>query len=108
MSSSKKSKYRTFKITKKFLEENHACDEGLDFFNKYFPKGLTVSNSQKEMDEIVADLYASAECEFRMDFYGFVRWLVEALSIGRGVFWVPFSLTIDTAGALISESEVLK
>ena len=48
--------YKTRKITTTLLSAYGACLEGMDWFRKNFPRGLTISNSQEEMIDLVLGL----------------------------------------------------
>ena len=62
--------YKTFKITSDWLIKEGACSSGIAWFNKTFPKGLTISNSQEEMIEMVLNLDLDDES------YNYLYWLL--------------------------------
>lgn len=95
-------KYRTFHITRKWLVDYHACDNGIAFFSKHFPKGLTISNNQDEMNELVASI-----CLHSYDVYwrSFANWLT-------GGYLYEVSKydddDINVLGAVLSDCSILK
>ena len=95
-------KYRTFHITKKWLVDNNACDSGIAFFSEHFPKGLTISNNQDEMNELVASI-----CLHNCGVYwcSFANWLT-------GGYLYEVSKhgddDINVLGAVLSDCSILK
>ena len=65
--------YKTFKITEDFLINNNACPKGLSYFRKYFPNGITISNSQEEMINLLL--------KYEGDF-SYLSWLTSKLVDG--------------------------
>lgn len=49
-------KYKSITLTTKHLRDIDACDESIEWFKKVFPKGVKISNSQDEMNELVASI----------------------------------------------------
>lgn len=46
---------KTFKVDLTLLDNVSACDPGIDFFKRFFPDGIVISNDQDEMTEFVID-----------------------------------------------------
>ena len=114
--------YKTFKITKDFLYQNNACDGGIAEFNKLFPNGVVISNSQEEMIDLLL--------EYEGDF-SYLSWLTSKLvdgmftkyyvgysPYGKGPGFIDTDSTpsemevhysdLPTIGVLISDSKYLK
>ena len=49
-------KYKSVVITVEHLDEIYACSSGVAWFMKNFPRGLKISNSQDEMNDLVASI----------------------------------------------------
>ena len=47
--------YKTLKITEDFLYDHGACYGGIAEFNKLFPNGVVISNSQEEMIDLLLE-----------------------------------------------------
>ena len=107
--------YKTFKITEYFLYDHGACSDGVEEFNKLFPNGVTISNSQEEM----IDLLLEYEGELSN-----LSWLVRRLvnghydkyylgatpcyKSGSGLEMEVHYSDLPTIGVLISDSKYLK
>ena len=49
-------KYKSMILTVKHLEKIGACASGISWFEDTFPNGVKISNSQDEMNELVASI----------------------------------------------------
>ena len=103
MSSNKSGTYKTYKVTDAWLESLGACQGGRDWFKATFPKGVTISNSQEEMCELVSGV---DEGEYS-DSYRFLLWFAGKTS-GRsfGYLHPSYINDVELAGLLISEAKV--
>lgn len=96
---SKNGTYKTYKVTDAWLESLNACQYGRDWFKAIFPKGVTISNSQEEMCELVSGMDEGA--------YGFLKWFASEVSTCYFADMHPVLINdVDLAGLLISEAEV--
>jgi len=49
-------KYKSMILTVKHLEKINACASGISWFEDTFPNGVKISNSQDEMNDLVASI----------------------------------------------------
>lgn len=100
---SKNGTYKTYKVTDAWLESLSACQRGRDWFKATFPKGVTISNSQEEMCELVSGV---DEGEYS-DSYRFLLWFAGKVS-GRTFdsLHPSYINDVELAGLLISEAKV--
>lgn len=96
---SKNGTYKTYKVTDAWLDSLGACHRGREWFKSTFPEGVTISNSQEEMCELVNGMDEGA--------YGFLAWFAGNVS---ACFFADLHLVnindVELAGLLISEAEV--
>ena len=103
MSSNKNGTYKTYKVTDAWLDSHGACYGGREWFKTAFPKGVTISNSQEEMCELVSGV---DEGEYS-DSYRFLLWFANMISGRSGGYLHPLHINdVELVGLLISEAEV--
>lgn len=105
-------KYKSVVITVEHLNKIYACSDGVGWFMKKFPRGLKISNSQDEMNDLVASIdWTGAE-----DFLGY--FLIETCREGDFPM-IPASYDVSRlfpeeyylfcgAGAFLSDCKFLK
>lgn len=103
MSSNKNGTYKTYKVTDAWLDSLGACYRGREWFKTAFPEGVTISNSQEEMCELVSEI---DEGQFS-DSCRFLLWFADKIG-GRSFGYLHPSCIndVELAGLLISEAEV--
>jgi hypothetical protein len=60
-------------LTVKHLEKIEACPSGISWFEDTFPNGVKISNSQDEMNELVASI--DWYCKYSVDDYYAIHFL---------------------------------
>ncbi len=100
---SKSGMYKTYKVTDAWLENLYACKRGREWFKSTFPEGVTISNSQEEMCELVSSV---DEGQLSAS-YGFLLWFANKIS-GRffGYLHPSYINDVELIGLLISEAKV--
>lgn len=103
MSSNKNGTYKTYKVTDAWLDSLGACHRGREWFKSTFPEGVTISNSQEEMCELVSGV---DEGDYS-DSYRFLLWFANKIS-GRSFDYLHPSWIndVELVGLLISEAKV--
>lgn len=76
--------YKTFKITYDWLLSKRACGSGLEWFNYKFPNGLTISNSQEEMIEMLLNM------DLDDDGTNYLVWLLEVSGFDGYIGFYPY------------------
>lgn len=94
-------KYKSVLVTADTLVQWNPCEEGLAWFKQRFPKGVRISNSQDEMNDLVASIES----------FNYFKWFLQKLGI-RTWHYLPLyenevCLTME-AGAFISDCRLLK
>lgn len=100
MSSNKNGTYKTYKVTDAWLDSLGACYGGRKWFKTAFPEGVTISNSQEEMCELVSGVDEG-------EYSNFLLWFADKIS-GRsfGYLHPSYINDVELVGLLISEAEV--
>lgn len=96
-------KYKSVLVTADTLMKWKPCDEGLAWFKKRFPKGVRISNSQDEMNDLVTSIEAvySNHLKWFLSKLGICTWGYLPLYAGEEC------LTLE-AGAFLSDCYLLK
>ncbi len=102
-------KYRSVLITVSTVAGLKACSDGISWFEKTFPKGVRISNSQDEMNDLIASLdlddYYAREC---------LTWFINVtrgnnnLSAYVGDATYPCEFRVVDGGAFLSDCILLK
>lgn len=100
---SKNGTYKTYKVTDAWLESLNACQRGRDWFKATFPKGVTISNSQEEMCELVSGV---DEGQLSAS-HNFLLWFAGKIS-GRSFSYLHPSYIndVELIGLFISDARV--
>lgn len=96
-------KYKSVLVTADTLTKWKPCDGGLAWFKERFPKGVRISNSQDEMNELIASIenkYIS-NLKWFLSKLGIHTWLYLPLCVGE-------ECLTHEAGAFLSDCSLLK
>jgi len=96
-------KYKSVLVTTDTLVKWAPCNEGLDWFNERFPKGVRISNSQDEMNDLVASI--EPRC------IGYFKWFLSKLDIHTWIYLPLYpgeECLTSEAGAFLSDCKLLK
>lgn len=102
-------KYKSVLVTAEILEKLGACTNGVSFFKDRFPKGIRISNSQDEMNELLASFDYND-----WDLWEYLSWFINVtkgdcdLSAYAGFNAYGHEFHVWSGGAFLSDCSLLK
>lgn len=102
-------KYKSVLVTAKILVGFQPCPGGLAWFKKTFPKGVRISNSQDEMNDLLASLDLSDDYT-----RGYLTWFINRTRGHEDLWAYAGDATYGTefrvveGGAFLSDCILLK
>lgn len=102
-------KYKSVLVTAKILKKLNACTNGIDFFEERFPEGIRISNSQDEMNELLASFDYND-----WELWDYLSWFINVTSIVNmpkaytGFKAYSTKFCVWDGGAFLSDCKLLK